>query len=147
MLVAFHERAHSHVKSIDRVNEPIVKTEPGLSSCTCLAWDCLYRSSKQRRKKKKNQILPAFLLGSLFLFPFCSGVSCLFYTVRLCCVYFFKVCKRRCLEGKYIYMTAAMYAFPCDATRVHRGALSPYKHGDISPTPSPIPYNFVQCNL
>lgn len=144
MLVAFHERAHSHVKSIDRVNEPIVKTEPGLSSCTCLAWDCLYRRSKQRRKKKTNPSCVSF--GLCFCFSFApvflaSSIRC------ACVVCTFLRFARGAASKVNIYMTAAMYAFPCDATRVHRGALSPYKHGDISPTPSPIPYNFVQCNL
>lgn len=108
--------------------------EPGLGSCTCVAWDSVYRSSKER---KKNQKALLFFLSLRCFLP-------LLYGALVFCV-LFKVCKRCCLERKK-NITAAMYAFPCDATRVHRGALSLDTNTETS-CPHLLPSLTTSCNV
>lgn len=108
--------------------------EPGLGSCTCVTWDSVYRSSKERKKNSE---------GFVFFFPSLRCFSPLLYGALVLCV-LFKVCKRCCLERKKF--TAAIYAFPCDATRVHRGALSLDTNAEIS-CPHPLPSLTTSCNV
>lgn len=95
-------------------------------------------------KEKKNQITLAFVLCSFF-FPLSLHRCFLPHLWCACVVCIFKVCKRRCLKKK---MRAAMqlHAFPCDATLVHRGALSLDTNAEIS-CPHPLPSLTTSCNV
>lgn len=95
-------------------------------------------------KEKKNQITLAFVLCSFF-FPLSLHRCFLPHLWCACVVCIFKVCKRRCLKKK---MRAAMqlHAFPCDATLVHRGALSLDTNTEIS-CPHPLPSLTTSCNV
>lgn len=89
------------------------------------------------RKEKKNQKALLFFLSLRCFLP-------LLYGALVFCV-LFKVCKRCCLERKK-NITAAMYAFPCDATRVHRGALSLDTNTETS-CPHLLPSLTTSCNV
>lgn len=108
-------------------------------SCTCLAWAFVYRSWKKRKTKS-----PSRLCYALF-FPLSLHRCFLPHLWCACVVCIFKVCKRRCLKKK---MRAAMqlHAFPCDATLVHRGALSLDTNAEIS-CPHPLPSLTTSCNV
>lgn len=89
------------------------------------------------RKEKKTKRLCFFSLR--------SDVSCLFYMVRLCCVYFLRFARGAASKEKK-NITAEMYAFPCDATRVHRGALSLDTNTETS-CPHLLPSLTTSCNV
>lgn len=121
MLVAFHEYVHSHATSIDRANETSVEMERFFRVWALV----LARPRPPYIAAARKTKSPPPSLFQAPPFPFAPGVSCLFYMVRLCLCVLFKVCKRRCLDKEKKMMAAMqLYAFPCDATRVHRGALS-----------------------
>lgn len=141
MLVAFHECVHSHAKSIDRVNEPSVEIERSPGPALVLAWPGPSYIAAERKEKPNHPRVCVML----FFFPLSLHRCFLPHLWCACVVCIFKVCKRRCLKKK---MRAAMqlHAFPCDATLVHRGALSLDTNAEIS-CPHPLPSLTTSCNV
>lgn len=141
MLVAFHECVHSHAKSIDRVNEPSVEIERSPGPALVLAWPGPSYIAAERKEKPNHPRVCVML----FFFPLSLHRCFLPHLWCACVVCIFKVCKRRCLKKK---MRAAMqlHAFPCDATLVHRGALSLDTNTEIS-CPHPLPSLTTSCNV
>lgn len=141
MLVAFHECVHSHAKSIDRVNEPSVEIERSPGPALVLAWPGPSYIAAERKEKPNHPRVCVML----FFFSLSLHRCFLPHLWCACVVCIFKVCKRRCLKKK---MRAAMqlHAFPCDATLVHRGALSLDTNTEIS-CPHPLPSLTTSCNV